>query len=118
MFIVEYQKIILFSETLVTSDSCPDVEMKPLAHWPSKYKNEVEICGDTFYQIKRESETAMKRFLTLTIYFDLGKPNAKSFQSMFNLNQLHFREIFLIRFACKIQIAKFKGVTGKSDIDL
>jgi hypothetical protein len=39
--------------------------MKPLAHWPSKYTNEVEICGDTFYQIKRESETAMKRFVTL-----------------------------------------------------
>ena len=75
--------------------------MKPLAHWPSKYKNEVEICGDTSYQIKRECETAMKRFLTLTIYFDLGKPNTKSFRSMFNLNQLYFREIFLIRFACK-----------------
>jgi len=54
---------------LVTSDSCPDVEMKPLAHWPSKYKNEVEICGDTSYQIKRESETAMKRFVTFNYLF-------------------------------------------------
>lgn len=59
-----------------------------------------------------------KGFWLLTIYFDLGKPNTKGFQSMFSLNQLHFREIFLIRFACKIQIAKFKGRTGKPDIDL
>jgi hypothetical protein len=69
LFIVEYQKLIIFSETLVTSDSCPDVEMKPLAHWPLKYKNEVEICGDTSYQIKRECETAMKRFVTFNYLF-------------------------------------------------
>jgi hypothetical protein len=54
---------------VVTSDSCPDVEMKPLAHWPSKYKSEVEICGDTSYQIKRECETAMKRFVTFNYLF-------------------------------------------------
>ena len=47
----------------------------------------------------------------LTIYFDLGKPNTKSFQSMFSLNQLYFREIFLIRFACK-------NTNRKSDCNL
>ena len=47
----------------------------------------------------------------LTIYFDLGKPNTKSFQSMFNLNQLYFREILLIRYACK-------NTNRKSDCNL
>ena len=54
--------------------------MKPLAHWPSKYKNEVEICGDTSYQIKRECETAMKRFVTFNYLFWFGKTkHEKSF---------------------------------------
>ena len=77
---------------MVTSDSCPDVEMKPLAHWPLKYKNEVEICGDTSYQIKRECETAMKRFVTFNYLFWFGKTQHETIQSMFNLNQLHLRE--------------------------